>query len=114
MIDPTSSSPVGFNPLDTGGRDPSVTADTLLGIFESLFKENWGIRTADVLSAAFLTLARTPSANLLWLHPLLTKPGLPEEGLAGWAGSARHRCVLAAIRREETRSASSGDRPRIE
>ncbi|MGD9675409.1 MAG: type IV secretory system conjugative DNA transfer family protein [Candidatus Bipolaricaulia bacterium] len=81
VIDPTSASPVGFNPLDTGGRDPSVTADTLLGIFESLFKENWGIRTADVLSAAFLTLARTPDANLLWLHPLLTNPGFRKKVL---------------------------------
>jgi len=74
VIDPASSSPVGFNPLDAGNRDPSVTADTLLATFESLFKENWGIRTADVLSAAFLTLARLDGANLLWLHPLLTNP----------------------------------------
>lgn len=74
VIDPTSITPVGFNPLNAAGRDPSVTADTLLSIFESLFKENWGIRTADVLSAAFLTLARIPEANLLWLHPLLANP----------------------------------------
>ncbi|MGO2140780.1 MAG: type IV secretory system conjugative DNA transfer family protein [Leucobacter sp.] len=74
VIDPTSSSPIGFNPLDAGERDPAVTADTLLATFESLFKENWGIRTADVLSAAFLTLARLDGANLLWLHPLLTNP----------------------------------------
>ncbi|MCS4275134.1 hypothetical protein M2390_000292 [Mycetocola sp. BIGb0189] len=74
VIDPTSTTPVGFNPLDAAGRDPSVTADTLLSTFEALFKEHWGIRTADVLSAAFLTLARTPDANLLWLHPLLTNP----------------------------------------
>lgn len=75
VMDPASSSPVGFNPLDTHGRDPSVTADTLLGTFEELFKEHWGIRTADVLSAGFLTLARIDNANLLWLHPLLTNPG---------------------------------------
>lgn len=74
VIDPTSSNPIGFNPLDAANRDPSVTADTLLATFESLFKENWGIRTADVLSAAFLTLARMEGANLLWLHPLLTNP----------------------------------------
>lgn len=72
VIDPTANAPVGFNPLDSAGCDPSVTADTLLSIFEARFKENWGIRTADVLSAAFLTLSRTPDANLLWLHPLLT------------------------------------------
>jgi len=83
VIDPTNSAPVGFNPLSGADRDPSVTADTLLGIFESLFKENWGIRTADVLSAAFLTLARTPEANLLWLHPLLTNPAFRKKVLRG-------------------------------
>lgn len=74
VLDPSSPHPVGFNPLDGPSRLAPVTADTLLGIFESLFKENWGIRTADVLSAALLTLARTPGANLLWLTPLLTDP----------------------------------------
>lgn len=74
VIDPTASHPVGFNPLAGDPALAPVTADTLLGIFEALFKENWGIRTADVLSAAFLTLARIPEANLLWLQPLLTNP----------------------------------------
>lgn len=83
VIDPTSSTPVGFNPLDPVGRNPSVTADTLLSIFEARFKENWGIRTADVLSAALLTLARTPDANLLWLHPLLTNPAFRKRLLDG-------------------------------
>lgn len=85
VIDPTSATPVGFNPLDAAGRDPSVVADTLLATFEALFKEHWGIRTADVLSAAFLTLARTPDANLLWLHPLLTNPAFRKRLLKGQA-----------------------------
>lgn len=72
VLDPTNPAPVGFNPLQGPARLAPVTADTLLGTFASLFKENWGIRTADVLSAALLTLARTPGANLLWLTPLLT------------------------------------------
>lgn len=83
VIDPTSPSPVGFNPLAGSLAQAPVTADTLLGIFESLFKENWGIRTADVLSAAFLTLARTPGANLLWLQPLLTDPAFRRKVLEG-------------------------------
>lgn len=49
-----------------------VTSDTLLAQFEALFKDYWGIRTADILSAALLSLSRVPGANLLWLHPLLT------------------------------------------
>lgn len=72
VLDPTSPHPVGFNPLRGPARLAPITADTLLGIFAALFKENWGIRTADVLSTALLTLARTPGANLLWLTPLLT------------------------------------------
>lgn len=74
VIDPTNASPVGFNPLAGPASQASVTADTLLSIFEALFRENWGIRTADVLSASFLDFARLPGANLLWLSPLLTDP----------------------------------------
>lgn len=74
VLDPTNPAPVGFNPLAGPQTQAHTTADTLLAIFESLFKEYWGIRTADILSAAFLTLSRVPGANLLWLHPLLTNP----------------------------------------
>ncbi|MEX3516382.1 type IV secretion system DNA-binding domain-containing protein [Corynebacterium camporealensis] len=74
ILDPTSPTPVGFNPLATTPETAHVAADSLLSTFEALFKENWGIRTADVLSASLLTLARHPDANLLWLEPLLTNP----------------------------------------
>ncbi len=61
-----------------------MTADTLLATFESRsFKQNWGIRTADVLSAAFLTLARLEGANLLRPHPLLTNPAFRETAPRG-------------------------------
>lgn len=83
VIDPTSSTPVGFNPLSGPERLAHVTADSLLSIFESLFKEYWGIRTADVLTAAFLTLSRVPEANLLWLQPLLTNPAFRKKALKG-------------------------------
>lgn len=71
VIDPTSSSPVGFNPLALH-TDPSLTADAILAVFKELFSENWGIRTSDVLGAALNTLARVPNSTLLWLVPLLT------------------------------------------
>ncbi|MFA5607687.1 MAG: type IV secretory system conjugative DNA transfer family protein [Leucobacter sp.] len=83
VIDPTNASPVGFNPLHGPARLAHVTADTMLGTFEALFKEYWGIRTADILSAAFLSLSRIPGANLLWLHPLLTNPSFRKKVLKG-------------------------------
>ncbi|AWT26767.1 hypothetical protein Csp1_19990 [Corynebacterium provencense] len=74
VIDPSSSCPVGMNPLAGPEHLAPVVADTLLATFESVFRDNWGIRSADVLSASLLTLARIPEANLLWLSPLLTNP----------------------------------------
>lgn len=83
ILDPTHPSPVGFNPLAGSLMMAPMRADTLLSIFESKFKENWGIRTADVLSASFLTLSRIPGANLLWLNPLLTDPAFRKRLLKG-------------------------------
>lgn len=74
VLDPTNLAPVGFNPLAGKPRDASVTADTLLATFEAVFAKHWGIRSADVYTAAFNTLAQTPEANLLWVPPLLTDP----------------------------------------
>lgn len=81
ILDPTSLTPVGFNALDCPPSQAHVAADSLLSTFEALIKENWGIRTADVLSAALLTLARHPEANLLWLEPLLTTPAFRKKVL---------------------------------
>lgn len=71
VIDPSDPAPVGFNPL-MYNKDPSLTADAILAVFQELFAQNWGIRSADVLSGALLTLARIRGANLLWLPQLLT------------------------------------------
>ena len=72
VLDPSDPCPVGFNPL-AFKQDHALTADTILSVFQELFAENWGIRTADVLGAALNTLARIPKATLLWLIPLLTQ-----------------------------------------
>lgn len=71
VIDPSDPCPVGFNPL-AYNQDPSLTADAILAVFQELFAQNWGIRSADVLSGALLTLAKIKGANLLWLPQLLT------------------------------------------
>lgn len=75
VIDPLSDRPIGLNPLRARhGQDPEIVADSLLSAFRSTFASSWGVRTADILSASFLTLTRVPGANLLWLAPLLTNP----------------------------------------
>ena len=89
VIDPTSSRPVGINPLARaqatrsapsssgggvpgGGASPELVADTVLATFKGVFAESWGVRVEQVLSAALVTLARTPGAALVDLPLLLT------------------------------------------
>jgi len=73
VIDPSDPCPVGFNPFafkDYG--TPGLIADAVLAVFKEVFSENWGIRSADVLTTALLTLAQSEGASLLWLPALLT------------------------------------------
>lgn len=75
----SDEAPVGFNPLDVAGRDPDVVVDGIMAVFEAVFRDGWGPRTADIFSACLRTLARasTPDrpATLLDLPRLLTEPG---------------------------------------
>ena len=71
VIDPSDPCPVGFNPLSYN-QDPTLITDSILAVFQELFSQNWGIRSADILGGALLTLAKIKGANLLWLPPLLT------------------------------------------
>ena len=82
VLDPTNPCPVGFNPLAGPAELAVVTAEAVLGVLAELFRDSWGIRTADVLSAALLTLARIPQATLVWLVPLLTNPAFRRRVLA--------------------------------
>ena len=89
VIDPTSSRPVGINPLARaqmtrsapsssgggvpgGGASPELVADTVLATFKGVFAESWGVRVEQVLSAALVTLARTPGTTLVDLPLVLT------------------------------------------
>ncbi|MBO3724182.1 type IV secretory system conjugative DNA transfer family protein [Actinomyces bowdenii] len=83
VIDPTSPTPVGINPLATTtgsptsmrrGRRPELIADAVLATFKTLFADSWGPRTEEILTAGLLTLARTPGATLVDLPLLLTSP----------------------------------------
>ena len=86
--DPTSSRPVGINPLARvqtarsapsssggvpgGGASPELVADTVLATLKGVFAESWGVRVEQVLAAALVTLARTPGATLVDLPLVLT------------------------------------------
>ena len=100
VIDPTSSRPVGINPLARtqaarsgalspvgggvpgGGASPELVADTVLATLKGVFAESWGVRVEQVLSAALVTLARTPGATLVDLPLLLTNPAFRQRLIA--------------------------------
>ena len=99
VIDPTSSHPVGINPLARtqaarsassssgggvlgGGASPELVADTVLATFKGVFAESWGVRVEQVLSAALVTLARTPGATLVDLPLVLTNPAYRQRLIA--------------------------------
>ncbi|VTX88659.1 AAA-like domain protein [Actinomyces naeslundii] len=86
VIDPTSSRPVGINPLARAqtacGASPELVADTVLATFKGVFAESWGVRVEQVLSAALVTLARTPGATLVDLPLLLTNPAYRQRLIA--------------------------------
>ena len=99
VIDPTSSRPVGINPLARtqtarsapsssgggvpgGGASPELVADTVLATFKGVFAESWGVRVEQVLAAALVTLARTPGATLVDLPLLLTNAAYRQRFIA--------------------------------
>lgn len=89
VLDPSSDTPVGFNPL-AGVRTPTeadLIADHVLAIFTELFgRSGLGPRSSDLLHAATLTLARhhlknsgtdaSGGVSLVMIPMLLTNRGL--------------------------------------
>lgn len=71
IIDPTDTSPVGFNPLDGA----HLGIDTVMHVMRSLWSGSWGPRLGDALHAGLLTLAATPGQCLAELPLLLTDAG---------------------------------------
>ena len=76
VLNAASLTPIGFNPLDTTGRDPDVVVDGLIAVLSAIFASGWGPRTEDVISAGLRTLAHssTPDqpATLIDLPRILT------------------------------------------
>ena len=76
VIDPSDDCPCGFNPLAFKRyKNKALIADAILAVLRELWRDNWGVRVQDILSAALLTLAEVEGATLLWLQPLLTDVG---------------------------------------
>lgn len=97
VLDAADKNPVGFNPLDTEGRNADVVVDGILSSFKAVFADGWGPRTEDLLHAGLLTLARSGEAKgephtLLDLPRLLTDAGF-------------RRSVVGAVARDETLAA---------
>lgn len=74
VMSPTSKRVIGINPfeLTKHGIEPEVVADYLLELFKGLYPDHFGIYSLDILSHAFLTLARIPNTSLVMLPSLLT------------------------------------------
>lgn len=73
VIDPSDCIPVGFNPLSFQSyQNKTLVADAILSVLRELWRDSWGVRIQDILSAALLTLTEIDGASLLWLQPLLT------------------------------------------
>lgn len=75
ILDAAEKYPVGFNPLDTRGRNADVVVDGILAAFKAVFEDGWGPRTEDLLHAGLLTLARSGEARSE-PHTLLDLPRL--------------------------------------
>ncbi len=74
LLDPTDQQhAVGFNPF-AGSPDPSLVADQLGELFQRLWAEFWGPRTAQLTHMGLLTLARRRHATLLDLPRLYLDP----------------------------------------
>jgi hypothetical protein len=81
VLDAADTNPVGFNPLDTAGRNADVVVDGILAAFKAVFEDGWGPRTEDLLHAGLLSLAqagvvRGEPYTLLDLPRLLTDVAL--------------------------------------
>ncbi|MDQ1138463.1 DNA helicase HerA-like ATPase [Microbacterium sp. SORGH_AS 1204] len=91
------STPVGFNPLDVGDRDPDIVVDGIVAALAATFGDGWGPRTEYLIHGALLSLARagvkrTEPYTLIDLPRLLTD-------------TAFRRPVIAAVQDDLTLAA---------
>ena len=83
LLDPTDAgAAVGFN-LFAGDAAPALVADQVSELFERLWHDFWGPRTAQLAHMALLTLARRRGSTLLDLPRLFLDPPFRRQVLAG-------------------------------
>ncbi len=111
VVDATDPAPIGINGL-VGATDPDLAADTILGVFHSLWADAWGPRTQDVLHASLLTLARRGDASIAMLPLLLTNPGFRRSivGRVAREDPMGARWVLGMVGEPQRQRAGSGHR----
>jgi hypothetical protein len=96
ILDAADPHPVGFNPLDTRGRNSDVVVDGILAALKAVFEDGWGPRTEDLLHAGLLTLARSGESRGE-PHTLLDLPRLLTD-------AAFRRSVIGAVSSDPTLS----------
>jgi hypothetical protein len=80
VLDPSAALVPGVDLFARG--DPDLRAETLVSIFQSLFKDAWGPRTDAYLRLGVRTLAEVPGSSLLDLPPLLQNPHARRRAIA--------------------------------
>lgn len=82
LLDPTDPThAVGFNPL-ASGAESSLVADQLGELFQRLWEDFWGPRTAQLTHMGLLTLARRRRSTLLDIPRLYLDPDFRARVLA--------------------------------
>lgn len=82
ILDPSQTGQaVSINPFDLVrfGVPAELVADMLLGVFQEIFEESWGVYTQDILSHSLHTLAKVDGSILLDLPNLLTNKAFRHE-----------------------------------
>lgn len=92
IVDPTDGErPVGFNLLTETATPRAV--EFIVGSMSQLFVASWGPRTADILRAGLLTLARNRGTTVADLPDLLLQPGRRMK----WVTAVAHDSLLSGF-----------------
>ncbi|KJR10082.1 type IV secretion system DNA-binding domain-containing protein [Gordonia sihwensis] len=74
VVDPADTHPVGVSVFDDG--QPERSADVIFGVFKSLYGDQLGPRSSDLLHACLLTLARVGGCSLAMVPMMLSNPAV--------------------------------------
>ena len=92
IVDPTDDKrPVGFNLLMDTATPRAM--EFIVGSMSQMFANSWGPRTADILRAGLLTLARNRGATLADLPDLLVLPNRRMK----WVAAVAHDSILSGF-----------------